>query len=219
MQENNDIPRLILASASPRRQELLGSLGLSFAIEAADIDENCDLSEPGAIVSYLSLAKAQKVAAAISARALSGRTLILAADTIVVLDKLVLGKPQSEKEAFEMLMLLSGRKHKVFTGVSLLELPGSRSRSIFEESDIYFRKLGEAEVACYAASDEPRDKAGAYALQGVAGAFVERVEGCCSNVIGLPLSATVLLLREFGLSVLGCPRLEKREQGSAPAKE
>ena len=113
-----------------------------------------------------------------------------------------------------MLMQLSGREHKVYTGVSIVELreesmnePGKlivATRSIYEVSSVFFRSLDEREARYYANTDEPMDKAGAYALQGTAAAFIERVEGCVSNVIGLPISATVLLLREFGMTVLGC---------------
>jgi septum formation protein len=202
-----DSPELVLASASPRRQELLLSLGLEFSIQSADIEETTTASDPAEIVTALSLAKAQAVVARLNPPERGKRVLVLAADTIVVFNSLVLGKPQSVQEAYEMLMLLSGQEHQVFTGVTLLELPGARSRSLYRASSVFFRKLEPAEAAFYAAGPEPIDKAGAYALQGTAGAFVERVEGCYSNVIGLPLSDVVLLLREFGVSVLGCAQV------------
>jgi septum formation protein len=197
-------PELILASASPRRQELLHSLGLEFTVEASHIDETTGLTHPPEIVMQLSLAKAKEVAARLSPEPAARRRLVLAADTIVVLGQLVLGKPQSSQEAFDMLMLLSGREHQVYTGVSLVEMPGGAGRSIYQVSSVFFRKLERREAEFYAAGDEPADKAGAYALQGTAAAFVERVAGCYTNVIGLPLSDTVLLLREFGMEVLGC---------------
>ncbi len=203
MQNNDNTPELILASASPRRQELLKNLGVEFSVLASNIDETTNLRDPAQIVTWLSLAKAKEVASRLSLAHKKKRTLVLAAYTIVVLDTLVLGKPQSRKEAFEMLMLLSGREHKVYTGVSLVEMPGAACCSIYQVSSIFFRKLEPSEAQYYVASDEPMDKAGAYALQGAAAAFVERMEGCYSNVIGLPVSATVLLLREFGMTVLG----------------
>ena len=184
------------------------SLSLQFSVIASHIDETTDLKNPREIVTSLSLSKAKEVAAGLAD--LQKRTLILAADTIVVLEEHVLGKPQSQEEALAMLMLLSGREHQVYTGVSIVEMPGANYRSICQVSSVYFRRLEISEARYYAAGHEPVDKAGAYALQGTAGAFVERVEGCYTNIIGLPLSATVQLLREFGLTVLGCGRQGKK---------
>jgi septum formation protein len=206
VQKDNYTPELILASASPRRQELLASVGLEFTVLASHIDESTLLSEPSEIVTTLALAKAKEVACRLSTPAPAKRRLILAADTIVVLGDLVLGKPQSPAQAYEMLCLLSGREHKVYTGVALVEMPGDHCRTIYRASSIFFRELARSEMEYYASSSEPLDKAGAYALQGTAAAFVERVEGCYTNVIGLPLSATVQLLRESGLTVMGAGR-------------
>jgi septum formation protein len=194
---------LILASGSPRRQELLANLGLSFRVLPSNIDESTSLTDPLEIVSWLSLSKAQEVASRLEQSSEGGRRLILGADTIVVLGKHILGKPQDSEEAYSMLMLLSGQEHRVFTGVTVLELPSGRTRSISLSSSIFFRKLDEQEARFYAGSGEPMDKAGAYALQGAASAFIDRVEGCYTNVIGLPVSATVQLLREFGMQVMG----------------
>jgi len=203
MSENHSTksPELILASGSPRRLELLRNLGLKFTVIPSDIDESTDLKDPVEIVKWLSLAKAEEVAARLPES--DSARVVLGADTIVVLDSHVLGKPQSAEDALAMLKLLSGKAHKVYTGVSIVELPGNTKSSIFQESTIYFRQLSDAEAEYYASSAEPMDKAGAYALQGAASAFVERLEGCYSNVIGLPVPDTVQLLRQHGVEVMG----------------
>lgn len=204
-QNKREQARLVLASASPRRQDLLRSLGLEFDIIPSQIEEITDKQDPADIVLFLSLAKAQEVAQKLPAN--SQPVLVLGSDTIVVLAAEVLGKPQSKEEAFQMLMRLSGKEHQVYTGVSIVELPLGSSRSCYRASSVFFRRISPEEARFYVETGEPMDKAGAYALQGIASAFVERIEGCYSNIIGLPVSDTVRLLREHGLSVLGSREL------------
>ncbi|HOJ52653.1 MAG TPA: Maf family protein [Syntrophales bacterium] len=181
---------LILASASPRRRELLELLGLPFSVIPPRIDEDGEGStDPAKYVLALSAAKARTVAKNHT------DSLVLGADTIVVIDGLILGKPQDRREAIEMLSRLSGRRHEVFTGFSICF-----NRTGFEYSEavrsvVEFHALTEAEIAWYTATCEPYDKAGAYALQGKGALFVKEIEGSYTNVIGLPLREVIECLR------------------------
>jgi septum formation protein len=179
--------RLVLASASPRRVRLLSRLGLSFDLAPAQVDESLEPGETadGAAV-RLARAKAAAAAAAWPAAA------VLAADTLVEAGGRVLGKPADDREARAMLELLSGREHRVVTGYCLRDQDGEHTG--LGESRVRFRRLAAAEMAAYVASGEPRDKAGAYAVQGVGAALVEEVSGSYTNVVGLPLAACVELL-------------------------
>ena len=189
-------PLLVLASASPRRQELLRSLSLTFAVLPADVDETLLAGEdPFEAAERLARAKAE----AATARAPAG-ALVVAADTLVVLDGRALGKPADREEARAMLSALSGRRHEVVTGVALSL--GGRVASGRDVTEVDFAPLSPAEVEAYAATGEPDDKAGAYALQGIAGLFVTRIEGSPSNVVGLPVRLLALLARELGVDLL-----------------
>jgi septum formation protein len=190
-------PALILASASPRRRELLAQLALPFTIIPADVDEQQLAAEaPTAYVIRVAWAKAQHLAQRFP------EALVLGADTTVVLDEQILGKPGSVEMARQMLTRLSGRQHTVMTGLALL-----RQRQQFIRLDrvrtlVRFRPLSRAEIEHYITTGEPLDKAGAYAIQGGAAAFVESLEGCYTNVVGLPLRRTAALLHAAGVSVL-----------------
>jgi septum formation protein len=187
----------VLASASPRRRELLASIGLRFVVRPSAVDESSlDGETPEAQVERLALAKARAVGE-------SGE-LVLAADTIVVVDGRVLGKPSDPADASRMLALLSGREHRVLSSVALREV-GWRTRrakdrvaSIVEQSVVRVRRLDAEEISWYVATGEPADKAGAYALQGIGGLFVESIRGSSSNVIGLPLAAVYDLFPALG---------------------
>lgn len=186
-------PRLVLASSSPRRRELLATLGVEFEVRPADADETPRAGEtPEPLVLRLALAKAR-------AAARPGE-LVLGADTIVALDDEPLGKPADAAEARAMLARLSGRHHQVWTGVALVERTesGARERALAVVTDVVFRALDPAEIASYVASGEPLDRAGAYAIQGGAAAFVASVDGSWSNVVGLPLGAVRDLLARHG---------------------
>lgn len=181
--------RLVLASASPRRKELLGHLGVPFDIAAADVDESVHAGEGArAYVARLAVAKA-----ALS----SPGAVVVAADTSVVVDDHILGKPGDDAVlGARMLRSLSGRTHQVMTGVAVTF--GERREQCVVLTDVAFRALTDAEIAWYVATGEGRDKAGGYALQGRAGLFIERVVGSSTNVIGLPLTETVALLQAVG---------------------
>jgi len=186
---------LILASQSPRRRELLGQLGLTFTVRVADIDEAMDPRlPPEEAVAEVSAKKAAAVSA-------GQEDVVIAADTIVVLGSTVLGKPHSPQEAEEMLLSLSGRTHRVMTGVTVRR--GEESRSFTEITEVVFRTLTETEVRAYVATGDPMDKAGSYGIQGLAALFVESLRGDYFNVMGLPLCALGRVLRQFGVEVLG----------------
>lgn len=202
--ESNGSIKLVLASQSPRRVAMLRSLGLEFDTKPSDMDENTDLKNPAEVVEYLAEAKARTVAEQLAITE-STRTLVLGADTIVVLGSEILGKPSNREHAYQMLMRMSGRHHRVYTGVSIIDVKSGEATTKHEMSSVYFRSLDPAEVRSYAKTEEPMDKAGAYALQGTAGAFVEKIEGCYSTIVGLPMPLTVKMLRDAGVRVLGMP--------------
>jgi septum formation protein len=186
--------KLILASASPRRAEILRDAGVSFTVVSSAVDETPYPGEaPHAFVQRLADVKADLVAA----RAV-GPAIVIAADTVVVLDGQVLGKPRSTDDARHMLEQLSGRTHSVHTGVSLIRLPDAQRLHFVETTLVHFSQLTTDEISRYLATEEPYDKAGAYAIQGRAGRFIPRIEGCYYNVVGLPLEHLLAALRELG---------------------
>jgi septum formation protein len=188
--------RLVLASASPRRRELLGRLGLDPLIRPADIDETPRPGEdPHDLVVRLASAKA-----ATSLARGDAEDVVLAADTEVVLDGQVLGKPRDRDEAARMLRRLAGRSHEVVTGVAVRR--GGTARATRVTTEVRFRPVSDAEIAWYVATGEPDGKAGAYGLQGAGAALVERIHGSDTNVIGLPLAETITLLRQVGMDPL-----------------
>jgi len=188
--------KLILASASVRRAEILHDAGLSFAVLSSAVDETPLPGEaPAELVQRLADAKAELVAARAVAPAI-----IIAADTEVVLDGHVLGKPRTSEDARQMLTKLSGRTHSVLTGVTLVRLPDAERRSFVETTYVHFAPIPEEEITRYLASGEPFDKAGSYAIQGRAGRYVPRIEGCYFNIVGLPLARLWQSLKELGWS-------------------
>lgn len=192
--------RLILASASPRRRELLPRLGLPFEVRPSEVPEALPPGvEPADLAEALARAKARHVAARVAAEG-GPAAVVLAADTLVVLDGRPLGKPASREEARAMLRALRGRAHDVVTGVAVVESEGPRERTAAVTSRVVMRAYGDADLEAYVATGEPDDKAGGYAVQGLGGRLVARVEGCYTNVVGLPLTTTARLLRAFGLA-------------------
>ena len=180
---------LILASASPRRKELLEKFGVPFVVRVADIDESMDFSRPA----YDEVGRVSKLKALAVAR--EEDDVLIAADTIVVCQGKILGKPKDEAGAKAMLELLSGRDHQVMTGCTVLR--GDRSLTFTEVTDIHFRELTEKEILRYVASGEPMDKAGAYGIQGGAALFCERMVGDYYNVMGLPVCRLGMALKEI----------------------
>jgi septum formation protein len=188
--------KLILASASPRRAEILRDAGIPFTVLSSAVDETPYPGEtPQQMVQRLSAAKAELVAA----RAV-GPAILVAADTTVVLDGLMMGKPSSAEDARKMLEILAGRTHSVVTGVTLIRLPEMDRRQFIETTLVSFTPLSRDDISRYLATGEPYDKAGSYAIQGYAGRYIPRIEGCYFNVVGLPLARLVENLRELGWS-------------------
>lgn len=195
--------RLVLASASPRRAELLRTAGFVFETLAVDVDEREHVGESAA--DYVRRLAEEKSAAALALvsgdgpPATGGNTIVVGADTTVVVDGAILGKPADEREAAAMLRRLSGRRHEVMTGVSMRS--AARRYAIVETTAVHFVELSNEDIAWYVKSGEGRDKAGGYAIQGLASRFIPRIEGSYSNVVGLPVAAVHELLREFGAGI------------------
>jgi septum formation protein len=186
--------RLVLASASPRRAELLSAAGLSFVVQSVEIDETPRPHEDAAaLVLRLASAKARAVVR-------SEAEVILAADTVVIVDGEILGKPVDDQDAAHMLGRLSGRSHEVVTG--LVVLHGSSLVTAVERTRVHVTTLDRDEIAWYVRSGEPRDKAGAYGIQGLASRFIERIDGSYTNVVGLPVATVRRVLRSMGLEAL-----------------
>ena len=204
--------RLILASASPRRAELLTAAGLTFETCAVEVDERVRAGESAA--AYVRRLAADKSALAVDGPAKAGHyvqnghvppvsddVVVLGADTAVVIDETILGKPRDDRDAAAMLQRLSGRRHDVMTGVSVRM--GAQEVGRVEATAVYFVPLSADEIAWYVASGEGRDKAGAYAIQGLASRFISRIEGSHSNVVGLPMGCVHELLKELGVDYSG----------------
>lgn len=188
--------KLILASASPRRAQILRDACVTFTVLSSAVDETPFPGEaPHEVVQRLARAKAELVAA----RAV-GPAIVIAADTIVVLEGQILGKPRSSDDARRMLEQLSGRTHSVLTGVTLVRLPDAERREFVETTHVHFSALDGQDLTRYLATGEPFDKAGAYAIQGFAGRYIPRIEGCYFNVVGLPLARLIRELTELGWS-------------------
>ncbi|MDH5469802.1 MAG: Maf family nucleotide pyrophosphatase [Gammaproteobacteria bacterium] len=188
---------ICLASRSPRRRELLHQIGVDFDVIDVDVDEQRGPQESAeAFVARVALDKARAGRSALPA---GSPMPVLGADTAVVIDDEVLGKPRDGADAARMLSLLSGRTHRVLTAVALV---AGRETVCVSTSNVTFRTLGDAECAAYWASGEPADKAGAYAIQGLAAVFISRLEGSYSGVMGLPLYETATLLQESGITVI-----------------
>ena len=186
--------QLILASGSPRRKELLSLFGLPFVIRAADIDETMDQNKaPFDEVARVSRLKALAVPR-------EEEDIVIAADTIVVLGRTVLGKPHSREEAIKMLTALSGRDHQVMTGCTVIR--GEKTKTFTEVTDLHFRPLREAEILRYVDSGEPMDKAGAYGIQGGAALFCEKIVGDYYNVMGLPVCRLGQVLRMIAPEIM-----------------
>ncbi len=190
-------PKLILASASPRRRELLAQIGIPCRVLPVDLDES---PLPGEVAEvYVRRLALDKARAALMLLGHPGGALVLGADTAVVVDGEVLGKPRDAEDAATMLGRLSGRWHRVLSGVALLG-PDGAELSAVSESRVLMRPIGQIEAAAYWATGEPADKAGGYAIQGRAAVFVEALEGSFSGVMGLPLYETAALLAAAGLA-------------------
>jgi septum formation protein len=202
---NKPLPTLILASASPRRQQLLSLLGMPFTVAASDVDEALPPdTSPAVIVRDLALAKAQTIAA------IRPHCLIIAADTVVALDDRILGKPRDAEEAVAMLLALRGRWHRVWTGLAVMRAHPEPPLVVTVATDVLMRDYSSAEIAAYVATGDPLDKAAAYAIQHADFHPVARIAGCHANVMGLPLCHLYALLVQVNatppiLAATACP--------------
>jgi len=187
-------PPLVLASGSPRRQQLLAAAGLRFTVAPADVDET---PPPGVVPVDLARALAQRKAVRVAAG--YPEAVVLGADTVVDLDGLLLGKPADAAEAIAMLLRLQGRSHAVHTGIALAWNSGAEVRSQVVSATVTMRSISRGAIIAYVATGEPLDKAGAYALQGLAGAWISSVEGSRTAVVGLPIDETLALLARVGI--------------------
>jgi septum formation protein len=194
---------LILASGSPRRRELFESLGLDFSVRVSDVDEgafNLDHLSPGELVNFLARTKAQEVFKH------HRDAYVVGADTVVVVDGVVFGKPVDEADACRMLMILQGRSHEVWSGLCIFNPAHSQEALPFltecRRTEVWMRPLSPEAVKAYVATGEPMDKAGAYAIQGYGAALIERVDGCYFNVVGLSVNLLVQMIEQLGESVL-----------------
>ena len=185
---------IILASNSPRRKDLLRQIGVDFSIDPADVDERVLPNEvPEGYAVRVALDKARLAAA----RAVAG--IVIAADTIVVVDDEILGKPADASDAERMLKMLSGKVHRVITGLAVMDAATGKTLTRTSITRVWFRRLAQQEIASYVATGEPLDKAGAYGIQERGALLVDKIEGCYFNVVGLPLSLLGELLRGFGI--------------------
>ena len=189
--------KIVLASSSPRRAEILRNAGIAFDIHTTQIDETALPGEPAREM-VARLAEAIVRAAAVQLGAAPRECIVVGADTTVELDGEILGKPRDSADAREMLAKLSGRTHHVLTGIFLLRLPSGAERKAVENSTVTFAPISQREIDAYVATGEPLGKAGAYAIQGFAGRYISGIEGCYFNVVGLPLARLYALLRELG---------------------
>jgi len=179
---------IILASASPRRRELLSQI-CDFTVKVSDCDENCSITDPETLVCELSLRKAKAVKA-------GAEDIIIGADTVVAVDGQILGKPHSQQEAKDMLSALSGKTHSVFTGVTVVK--GEEIHTFAERTDVTFYPLAQELIDRYVASGEPMDKAGAYGIQGKGCVLVQSISGDYFNVVGLPVARLYRVLDQIG---------------------
>ncbi len=198
--------KLILASASPRRAELLRQSGIPFQVVIPDVSEDLAGSlQPHDLVVRLALRKALAVAERFN------QGFIIAADTIVFLRGTIMGKPVDQDDARRMLRLLSGGKHEVLTGIALVDAVTGRSETAVSITGVWLKDLTESEIDFYVATGEPLDKAGAYGIQGLAAVFVEKIEGCYFNVVGLPLNLLYNLMKRMQVPI----RLSRKDRDNA----
>jgi septum formation protein len=194
--------KLVLASASPRRAQILRDAGFTFEVIPAHVDETRLPRESAPdYVSRVASSKARRVAQSLAAK--KERALVIGADTVVVVGRHIIGKPRDAADARRILRLLSGKTHKVLTGVSVVSVPSGKEVQHVETTLVQFLRLSDADIREYLATGEPFDKAGAYGIQGAGGRFVRRIEGCYFNVMGLPLSRVWTMLRDAGWRASG----------------
>jgi len=189
--------KIILASASPRRKQLLKSLNIDFEVIPSQIEENIDEENFSfELIEKLALEKAQDVAVKIDVPAV-----VIGSDTVVVINEHILGKPKDKDEAFQMLKLLSGRAHKVISAIAIVDTITQKIITDHVVSEVTFKNLTDSEIYSYIETGEPMDKAGAYAIQGLGSKFISSISGCYNNIVGISLSKLVEMLKEFRINI------------------
>lgn len=189
--------KIILASASPRRSELLRQIGVDFEVVPSEVDETNDLNlDPEEYAIEISYRKASDIS-----KKIDGKYLIVAADTIVVKNG-IMGKPKDENEAFQMLKGLQDTWHEVITGIVVIDTESGSVIRELEKTRVKMKPLSDLEIKCYIKSGEPMDKAGSYGIQGLGALIVEKIEGCYFNVVGLPLNRLSTIMKEFGVNFI-----------------
>jgi len=196
--------QIVLASQSPRRSELLKQLGLDFIVKTSDLDESNSVGlEASELVMHLAHEKAKIVASEIAEESGSSKEfMVIGADTVVVRDGVILGKPEDSDDAFNMLKSLQGRWHEVMTGIAVIDMQNSKFTKGIEVTRVKMKELDDEALRSYINTGEPVDKAGAYGIQGLGAVLVERIEGCYFNVVGLPISKLSDILKNYGVHVL-----------------
>ena len=185
---------LVLASASPRRRELLQQIGLDFTVAVSQVVESAyDATSPGKLVMELAQAKAEWIQSG------PAGAVIIGADTVVVVDEHILGKPADEEDAVSMLRLLRGREHQVYSGVAVVDTQSGLKIREYEMTRVFMREYADDEISHYVATGEPFDKAGSYAIQGRGALLIRGIEGCYTNVVGLPLARLGQMLKKVGI--------------------
>jgi len=184
--------KIILASKSPRRREILSMAGLEFSVIPSDCDEGINESSPGELVSKLSALKANDIASRIKEDCY-----IIGSDTIVYFDGVVMGKPKNKEEAFRMLKILNGQTHSVYTGVTVIDRVSGQTETFFEKTDVTFWNVSDPEIIQYVNSGDPMDKAGGYGIQGIGTFLVQKINGDYFTVVGLPISHLLRVLKEL----------------------
>ncbi|WP_195576359.1 Maf family protein [Paenibacillus sp. 1001270B_150601_E10] len=193
-----ELPLLVLASSSPRRQELIHRLGLPVEIETSDVEERVEADwTPAQTVEQLARKKAEAVVAERQTRQVQG--LVIGADTIVALEEQILGKPTDETDALRMLKMLQGRAHDVYTGIACMDMNSGNVLVRHRRTRVWMRQRTDEQLLSYIATGEPLDKAGAYGIQGRGSTLVERIDGCYFNVVGLSVSLLAEMLESFGI--------------------
>lgn len=197
--------KFILASASPRRKELLEQIGMEFEVRVSEADEVTDATEPSEYVMELSFLKAEDVAGKIpvmyDARGIDQNFVVIGSDTVVAAEGEILGKPKDKEDAIRMITMLAGKTHQVYTGVTLMIFKDERMhrRTFFEKTDVTFYEMTKAQIEAYCDTSEPYDKAGSYAIQGLCSAYIKGINGDYASVVGLPVAHICQELVEFGI--------------------
>lgn len=191
---------IVLASNSPRRREILNQLNINFEVIPSDFEETLINMEPIALVEHFAYMKALDVYERLKSN-LSEETYIIGSDTIVYCDN-IMGKPKSDEDAFNMLKTLSNKEHQVISGLSIIQGSTGKAVTMHESTKVWIRELEDREILTYISSGEPSDKAGSYAIQGIGSLFVEKIQGCYFNVVGLPVNKLFKIMKQFDINLI-----------------